>query len=83
MYTCTNIVGGQMYVRAANVGDEDIFIKPRTRIGTTSEVEDEGLSENPSASSLRGKLKKKQNVVHLREDDVDIFAGTAMHSDDF
>lgn len=41
------------------------------------------VSENPSASSLRGKLKKKQNVVHLREDDVDIFAGTAMHSDDF
>ena len=39
VYTCTNIVGGQMCVRAANVGDEDIFIKPRTRIGTVSRCE--------------------------------------------
>jgi hypothetical protein len=36
IHTCNVVNKGKIMVRVANIGDEDIFIKPRTRIGTVS-----------------------------------------------
>ena len=34
--TCTTVKKGTLWVRVANIGDEDIHIKPRTMIGSVS-----------------------------------------------
>lgn len=36
MNTCVKIYNGRMWVRAANIGDEDIYLKQRSMIGAVS-----------------------------------------------
>ena len=37
--TVTTVIGGRMYIRVANLGREDVFLNPRTRIGVVHSVE--------------------------------------------
>lgn len=38
--TVTKVVNGQLHVRVANIGDEDVWLQPHTRIGVLHEIND-------------------------------------------
>lgn len=44
--TCVTVSKGKLWARVANIGDEDIYVKPRTMIGTVSKCDVENKNSS-------------------------------------
>jgi hypothetical protein len=51
--TCAVVTKGHLWVRVANIDDEDIYIKPRTRVGTVSTCKDQNSNSSISFNRIR------------------------------
>jgi transposase InsO family protein len=73
VHTCNVVNNGKIMVRVANIGDEDIFIKPRTRIGTVSKCDVEhgnssiGFNRTGSVEEIFIQQCKVSEVASLDE----------------